>query len=268
MTTGISRSKTLGEFLKSRRSRIQPEQAGITGSYGQRRTPGLRREEVAVLAGVSATYYTWLEQGREVNSSREVMESIAGALQLSEEEKGHLFRLWDPNAEHEFPASYSHLEAGWQSIISQLAYPSFITNERSEVLAWNEAANEKLFDFSSMNVNDRVMMRMLFLDATLRERMHNWDEFARHSVAVFRTYYDKYPGEPEFYQIVQQLTEESTDFQNIWSMHQIKQKKVNRIFLETTDRTDGIAHAYDIFSMSNLNEQSGIHCCVYIPVVE
>ncbi|MGP3784961.1 helix-turn-helix domain-containing protein [Paenibacillus sp. 1A_MP2] len=63
MTTGISRSKTLGEFLKSRRSRIQPDQAGISGSYGQRRTPGLRREEVAVLAGVSATYYTWLEQG-------------------------------------------------------------------------------------------------------------------------------------------------------------------------------------------------------------
>jgi hypothetical protein len=98
--------------------------------------------------------------------------------------------------------------------------------------------------------------------------MHNWDEFARHSVAVFRTYYDKYPGEPEFSKIVQQLNEDSTDFNNIWSLHQIKQKKVNRIYLETTDRVDDIAYAYDIFSMSNLNEQSGIHCCVYIPVVE
>ncbi|MEC0127577.1 helix-turn-helix transcriptional regulator [Paenibacillus pabuli] len=262
-----SRNKTLGEFLKSRRSRIRPEQVGITGTYGSRRTPGLRREEVAVLAGVSATYYTWLEQGRELKASREVMDSIAGALRLSEEEKDHLFRLWDPNTEYEFPASYSHLEPGWQSIIGQLAYPSFITNERSEVLAWNEAANEKLFDFASMNVNDRVMMRMLFLDATVRERMHNWDEFARHSVAVFRTYYDKYPGEPEFSRIVQQLKEDSTDFRNIWNLHQIKQKTVSRIFLETTDRMDGIAHAYDIFSMSNLNEQSGIHCCVYIPVV-
>ncbi|QOS79756.1 helix-turn-helix domain-containing protein [Paenibacillus sp. JNUCC31] len=266
MSRGVSRNKRLGEFLKSRRSLIQPEQVGLSGSYGQRRTPGLRREEVAVLAGVSATYYTWLEQGRELAASREVMVSIANALQLTLEEKDHLFHLWDPNAEHEFLASYSQLEPGWESIIGQLTYPSFITNERSEVLAWNEAANTNLFNFSSMHVHDRLMMRILFLDTTLRERMHNWEEFARHSVAVFRTYYDKYQVDPQFTKIVKQLSEESVDFQTIWNLHQVGLKQVNRVQLETTDRTDGIVYTYDIFSMNNLNSQSGIHCCIYVPV--
>ncbi|OMF05429.1 hypothetical protein BK129_15730 [Paenibacillus amylolyticus] len=266
MDTSMSRNKKLGEFLKSRRSRIQPEQVGLSGSYGQRRTPGLRREEVAVLAGVSATYYTWLEQGRELAASREVMQSIANALRLTLEEKSHLFDLWDPNTEHEFLASYSQLEPGWQSIIGQLTHPSFITNERSEVLAWNEAADTNLFNFSSMNVNERLMMRILFLDTALRARMRNWEEFARHSVAVFRTYYDKYPSDPEFSRIVKQLSEESIDFRTIWKLHQVELKQVNRVLLETTDRADGILHAYDIFSMNNLNSQSGIHCCIYVPV--
>ncbi|MFS0868314.1 helix-turn-helix transcriptional regulator [Paenibacillus xylanilyticus] len=262
----INRNKTLGEFLRSRRSRLQPEQAGLSGSYGQRRTPGLRREEVAVLAGVSATYYTWLEQGREVTASREVMDSIARALQLNQEEKSHLIRLWDPNPEQHNPAAYSQLEPEWQDIIEQLTYPSFITNVRSEVLAWNQAAIDNIADFASMRVEERIMIRMLFLDAKLRERMHNWEEFAQHSVAVFRTYYDKYSEDPVFERIVQSLCTESKDFESIWNQHQIQQKRVNRILLEKTNQADAVVHGYDIFSMNNLNNESGIHCCVYIPV--
>ncbi|MBE0343304.1 XRE family transcriptional regulator, partial [Paenibacillus sp. 28ISP30-2] len=90
MSSENSKSKTMGAFLKSRRNRLQPEQAGIRRSQGQRRTPGLRREEVAMLAGVSATYYTWLEQGREVTASKEIIESIGKALQLTDDESSHL----------------------------------------------------------------------------------------------------------------------------------------------------------------------------------
>lgn len=130
-----SKSKTLGEFLKSRRNRLQPEQAGFSDSYSQRRTPGLRREEVATLAGVSATYYTWLEQGREVTASREIIENIGRALQLSADERQHLMELWNPNEPEAVISIDTMLNPQWRGIISQLAYPAFISNERTQVFA-------------------------------------------------------------------------------------------------------------------------------------
>ncbi|MNO32627.1 hypothetical protein D3C76_226200 [compost metagenome] len=140
MSTESSRFRVLGDYLRSRRNRLQPEQAGISGSYSQRRTPGLRREEVAMLAGVSATYYTWLEQGREVTASRDIMENIGRALQLNPDEKKHLMELWNPHEPEPVPSINTELNPQWQDIIQQLAYPAFISNERSEILAWNEAA--------------------------------------------------------------------------------------------------------------------------------
>ncbi|MEK3794121.1 helix-turn-helix transcriptional regulator [Paenibacillus sp. FSL R7-0204] len=96
MSNEITRFKRLGDYLRSRRDRLQPEAVGIKETNSQRRTPGLRREEVAVLTGLSSTYYTWLEQGREVTASREVMESLSQALRLSADERKHLFELWNP----------------------------------------------------------------------------------------------------------------------------------------------------------------------------
>jgi transcriptional regulator with XRE-family HTH domain len=168
----------LGAFLKSRRDRLQPKEAGLKGSYGQRRTPGLRREEVTVLAGVSATYYIWLEQGREVTVSKEIIENIGKALQLTLDERMHLLQLWNPNESNAFSSIDMTLNPQWLNIIEQLTYPSFISNERCEVLAWNRAANEVIADFSSLSVPDRKMIRLLFVDPELRRRMINWEEFA------------------------------------------------------------------------------------------
>ncbi len=260
-----SKSKTLGEFLKSRRNRLQPEQAGFNDSYSQRRTPGLRREEVATLAGVSATYYTWLEQGREVTASKEIIENIARALQLSADERQHLMELWNPNEPETIISIDTMLNPQWRGIISQLAYPAFITNERTQVFAWNDAANEILIDFNALPVSERVMLRLLFTDSGLRHRMVNWEEFVLHAVAVFRTYYDKHQEDPWFRELVDQLCAESAEFAQMWKLHNIQRKKVSRVYIQPQDATKAVT--YDIHSFASLADHPDLHVCIYTPIL-
>ena len=262
-----SRAKILGEYLKSRRNRLQPEVAGFNTSYGHRRTPGLRREEVAILAGVSPTYYTWLEQGREVTASREIMESIGKALQLSTDEYIYLMKLWNPHEPDIIPSINTRLNPQWREIIGQLTYPTFISNERSEILAWNDEAAKRIINFAAWSDAERVMLRLLFIDTDLRSRMVNWEEFARHSVAVFRTYYDKHLTDPWYISMVKQLAEESAEFSAMWELHNIQLKTVNRVYLRSSDSAADTA-AYDIHSFMSPTEHPDVHICVYTPVMD
>ena len=123
MTVTNSKAKAMGAFLKSRRERLSPEDAGLEFASGQRKTPGLRREEVSLLAGVSVTYYTWLEQGRDLTPSKDVIDSIAEALQLSPAEKSHLYQLWNPHAFETPFAGPAVVDPHMQKIIDQLTYP-------------------------------------------------------------------------------------------------------------------------------------------------
>lgn len=270
MNQQVTRFKRLGEYLRSRRDRLQPEAVGIKETGSQRRTPGLRREEVAVLAGLSSTYYAWLEQGREVTASREVMESLSQALRLSADERQHLFQLWNPGLPDTIASINEANEAGpglnpqWRDIIRQLSYASFITNERSEILAWNDPACEVLCDFGSLPASDRIMMRQLFLDPELRRRMVNWEEFALHSVAVYRTYYDMNLHDPWHKEMVGQLCTESADFAGMWKQHDIQHKRVNRVIILSLDTNQPVT--YDINSMANLADHPGVHVCIYTPV--
>lgn len=267
MNMDSNKFKTLGEFLKSRRHRLQPVTAGIRDTHNQRRTPGLRREEVAVLAGVSTTYYTWLEQGREVNASREIMESIGHALQLTEAEWAHLFGLWNPGGPSTVPSitmAEPSLHPQWRDIISQLDYPSFITNERSEVLAWNQAAGEVLADFDLVPASGRIMLRLLFLDQGLRRRMLNWEEFAQYSVAVFRTYYDMHGDDPWYKKMVDRLAEDSPEFAEMWRQHHIQGKRVNRVVIQSQVTVRPVT--YDINSVASLADHPGLHICIYTPL--
>jgi len=260
------RLKTLGTFLKSRRNRLKPEQVGLAIPYGRRRTPGLRREEVAMIAGVSATYYTWLEQGREVTASREVIDNIGRALQLTQDEKNHLIGLWNSHEPASTDSFSTKLDPQWQIIIDQLSYPSFVTNERCEVLAWNKAANEIIADFSSLPVEERVMIRLLFVDQKLRSRMLNWEEFALYSISVFRTYYDKYAGDPWFETIVERLCTENAEFEAMWKLHHIELKKVSRVSI--IHPVSGDNFIYDIRSLTGVGDEVGLHFCVYAQVGE
>ncbi|MDQ0061709.1 helix-turn-helix transcriptional regulator [Paenibacillus harenae] len=266
MSVDNSKAKTMGAFLKSRRERLSPEDAGLSYISGQRKTPGLRREEVAILAGVSVTYYTWLEQGRELTASREVIENIAKALRLSPDERLHLFQLWNPHAPNTPPSAPTVVYPQLQNIIDQLAYPSYITNERTEILAWNEAASRMLADFASIPAKDRYFIRLFFEDADVRRRIVNLEPFASYSVAVFRTYYDKHQDDPWFEQTVEQLMRNSAEFERMWNRYDIQLKKVSRVVLQIPDSDKPIA--FDINSLSNLSDSPDIHICIYTPVTD
>lgn len=266
MTVDSNKAKTLGAFLKSRRERLSPKDVGLGVPNGQRKTPGLRREEVSLLAGVSVTYYTWLEQGRELTASRDVMQSIAEALQLSPDEKSHLFQLWNPHASEMPLAAPAVVDPQMQKIIDQLTYPSHITNERSEVLAWNKAAQEMFADFASIPVQERFFIRLLFEDTEMRHRIVNLEEFVSYSVAVFRTYYDKHRDDPWFEATVEDLILNNAEFERIWRQYNIQLKKVNRIIIKPPGVHQPIP--YDIHSLVNLSDRSDIHICIYTPATE
>lgn len=263
MTVTNSKAKAMGLFLKSRRERLSPEDAGLVFARGQRKTPGLRREEVAVLAGVSVTYYTWLEQGRDLTPSRDVIDSIAQALRLSPAEKSHLYQLWNPHASEMPPAVPTVVDPQMQKIIDQLPYPSHITDERTEVLAWNKAAREMFFDFASIPVQERYFIRLLFEDTEIRRRIVNIEEFSNYSVGVFRTYYDKHRDDPWYEMMVGHLIK-NAEFERIWNRYDVQLKKVKRISLQSP----GVHQSYDIQSLVNLTDRPDIHICIYTPVTD
>jgi transcriptional regulator with XRE-family HTH domain len=263
MGMNSTRAKTLGDYLKSRRARLQPEQAGLIRSHGQRRTPGLRREEVAILAGVSATYYTWLEQGREVAVSRDVIESIGRALQLSRDEHMHLLGLWNAN-EPEVATITTEVKPQWREIVNQMAFPCFISNDRAELLAWNRAVDELIANSSPQPQEQRNMMAMLFTAPEMRNRLINWEEMAAHSVAIFRTSYDKYAHDPWFAQFVAELSRESVEFAALWKLHRVEIKKVTRIFYSVPGENQVLA--YDINSLTFTTDHPDLHLCIFSPV--
>ncbi|WP_230493891.1 MULTISPECIES: helix-turn-helix transcriptional regulator [Paenibacillus] len=188
----------LGDFLKSRRERLQPSEAGIQPLPGRRRTPGLRREEVSYLAHISVTYYAWLEQGKEVNPSPEVLLSIGKALQLDDDEQKHLFDLAnvDKTSVVTVPNSEGPNTRVLQQIVDQLHYPSFITDEGTDVIVWNRAAELIVANFGSLPDNERNMMDIMFLKPDYRNRLVNWEGAARYSVAVLRAGFDLYKNNP------------------------------------------------------------------------
>ncbi|MBB3114783.1 transcriptional regulator with XRE-family HTH domain [Paenibacillus phyllosphaerae] len=257
------KSKILGDFLKTRRERMKPDPSDVVGRLGRRRTPGLRREEVAHLAGVSLTWYTWLEQGRVVTVSKEVIISVARALQLSSEEYMHLLGLANYAGERELSPKSEEVYEGIQGIIDQLNCPAIITNHRTEVLAYNRLATEIIIDFRGVPTDKRVMTWILFSDPQLRKRLVNWDEFAKYTAGRFRSSYDQEIGDPWFDKLTNQLCEESEEFQAFWRLHDVQQKKsipytlehpaAGRLFFELT-------------SFSNINGNANLHCCIFTPV--
>lgn len=255
----------LGEFLKSRRAKIQPADVGIGGGYGRRRTPGLRREEVAEIAHVSTTWYTWLEQGRDVAASREVLENIARALLLTPDEKLHVMRLagFGDLPDWSAPAPVSPMDPGIQKIIDQLAYPAIIANRRTEIMAWNRQAPRFLYDFLADPWMGRNMVWSIFMNPYLRDRVVNWEEFAAYSAAILRAYHGQSQGDPWYEVFAQRLSEESADFVELWERHDVREKQAQPFLLDHPDL--GIL-SFEINTFAYINGNEDIHCCVYSPM--
>jgi len=217
----------LGHFLRTRRARLQPEDVGLV-SYGARRVPGLRREELAQLAGVSMTYYTRLEQGHSQQASDAILLAIARALRLDDDETAHLRNLARP-ANHPRPKVQEPEAAreGARRLVSAMCGVAAIAmDRRSDVLAWNSTAHRLLAGHYDEHSPDSVetrpnLTRMLFLDPHTRELYADWELEAERSVASLRLVAGRHPDDRYLAELIGELSMKSPEFAQLWSGHSV-----------------------------------------------
>ena len=214
------RRRELATFLRSRRERLAPEQVGLPAG-GRRRTPGLRREEVAALAGVGVSWYTWLEQGREISPSVPVLEAIARTLQLDDSEREHLLTLAGAATARDPDAAY-RVSPAKQQVLDHLApLPACIQNARFDVLAYNQPYRFMVDDMDKVPEAERNVLWLVYTDPVWRARMPDWADAARRSTAYFRGQMAGHLGEPAWTGLVTRLRAASPEFAAIWDRHDV-----------------------------------------------
>lgn len=225
------RRAELAQFLRTRRERIVPQQVGLpTGT--RRRTKGLRREELALLAGVGATWYTWLEQGRAISVSGQTLESLARVLQLDADERAHLFIL----ARGQVPADplpfIQTIDPALQLILNTMGiYPALVLSSRWDAIAWNQATCRMFADFSVLTARERNLLWFLFTDPQHRAMAVDWEREARRFLALFRASTQRYVGEPWLTKLVNDLKQVSSDFREWWPRHDIQGVQTDHKYL-------------------------------------
>ena len=201
-----ARHAELTDFLRTRRAQVTPEQVGLEAN-GRRRTPGLRREEVAQLAGVGLSWYTWLEQGRDIHPSAQVLDAIARVLALDAAERAHLFHLARvelPLPEGDYPRQAS---PELRAIVAGLVpHPAFVTGPRADLLAWNRPAVAVFTDFGAMPPEGRNLLRWLFADPARDHTAATWEDTAKHTLARFRAQHARRPDDPSFAALIEELS--------------------------------------------------------------
>ena len=209
----------LGSYLKDRRTRLDPAAFGFSG---RRRTPGLRREEVAQRANISSTWYTWLEQGRGGAPSSEVLDRIAGGLMLTEPEREHLFMLGLGRPPEVRYKPVEGVTPRLQRLLDSLEVsPALIKTATWEVVAWNRAAAAVLTDYSKLPLGGRNILRLIFLDPRVREAQHDWKGLARFVVGSFRADAARAGAASEVTQLVDELCRASLEFKTLWHEHDV-----------------------------------------------
>ncbi|MGW7684055.1 helix-turn-helix transcriptional regulator [Kribbella sp. NPDC054772] len=211
----------LGEFLRSRRAALEPHQVGLPDDGRLRRVPGLRREELAQLAHVSIDYIVRLEQGRTRRVSRPILDALADALQLADDERSYLFTVADvaPTQRPTRPAVAPHLR---QLLDTMHDVPAMVLSRTMDVLAWNRGAVALLTDFEALPSAHRNLIRLTFLDPQFRSLYADWTRSARECVAVLRMEAGRTPGDPALNSLIGELSVHDADFRNWWATHQVR----------------------------------------------
>lgn len=222
MNDSSQRYKELGDFLKTRRAKILPSQVGLSEGT-RRRTPGLRREEVSFLSGVGLTWYTWLEQGRPMQISTQVLESLARTFMLDEQETIHLYTLAKQTPPTSFPICNDTATPMLQHVLDNLIFsPATVLDARMNVIAWNRAATKILLDYSKISASKRNLLRIMFTNEEYKKMNTDWELTAQKMVAIFRATYGKLAGDPWVEDFVNELRHESTEFDSWWTTHNVK----------------------------------------------
>jgi len=263
MSAPAANEKLLGSYLKDRRARLDPTTFGF--SMQRRRTPGLRREEVAQRANVSATWYTWLEQGRGGAPSADVLDRIARALMLTEIEREHLFLLGLGRLPEVRYQASDGVTPRLQRVLDALEIsPALIKTATWDVVAWNRAASIVLTDYASMPIEQRNILRLIFCDPRVRAAQYDWESVARFVVGVFRADAARAGATEKVSALVDELCRISPEFAAMWSDNDVRSygegvKKLRHPIL------GAIAFEYSTFAVDGRSDLSMV---IYNPATE
>lgn len=229
------RRRELADFLRTRREKIKPEQVGIT-QLSRRRTPGLRREEVAELAGVGTTWYTWLEQARDIQPSGEVLRRLGQALQMTPAETRHLFALAGKAAPTDTENFTETVPASVDRIIKEaLTAPAMVLGRRWDVIDWNSRMQELIPFIAEVPVEKRNWVYLLFCTPHIRDVLNDWETNARRVIAEFRASLSDSLEDPWVLEVVNLLKNESPEFNQWWREHDVRDKSVAMLDVNTRD---------------------------------
>jgi transcriptional regulator with XRE-family HTH domain len=214
----MNRRTELRAFLRSRRARLNPSEVGLASFGGARRVPGLRREELAQLAGVGVDYYVRLEQGRNHRVSASVLDAVARALRLDELERVHLHNLARP--ERRRPPSMDRVSDGTQWLLDTMTNtPAFVMGRRTDILAWNRPASKIFLDFEP--VPERNLARLVYQQPAIRQLVLDWPVMAAHVVAWLRLEVGRHPDDEETNAFIAELAVAEPDFLRLWNQQDV-----------------------------------------------
>ncbi len=259
--TTTTDSNPLGNYLKGRRAKLDPAAFGLPAT--RRRTPGLRREEVAQRAHVSATWYTWLEQGRGGAPSADVLDRLARALALQEVEREHLYLLAQGRPpEVRPPAPSASASPRLQRVLDSLTTsPALVKNAEWDVVAWNEAAAAVLTDYATLAPAQRNVLRLLFCDARVRASQLDWEHVARFVVATFRADIARVGTSRRAQGLIEELSRQSPEFAAMWRDHDVRDYGEGTKLIRPAN-AEPLALEYSSFVVAG---QPGLGMIVYTP---
>ena len=256
----VLRRRELADFLRSRRERLAPAEVGLPAG-GRRRTPGLRREEVALLAGVGVTWYTWLEQGRDIHVSEQVLEAIARELRLDPHERRHLFILAGAAAPPSEDAAQV-VSPELRAVLDKLhPFPAFVTNGRYDLLATNRAYRVVIGDVDALPVEERNSLWLMFAKETTSKCFVDRDEARRRMVAQLRASMAEHVADPAYKCLVKRLHEASPVFAALWARHEVAQPETSR--KRVLHRDLGLLQF--TFTYGWLSPGTGLRMVTYVP---
>ncbi|MFH7593781.1 helix-turn-helix transcriptional regulator [Streptomyces racemochromogenes] len=215
----------LGDFLRTCRARLRPEDVGLP-DYGRRRVPGLRREELAQLAGVSVAYYTRLEQGHGHNVSAEVLDAVARALRLGDAETAHLNHLASPRTRKQGRARRpQQVRPELRTLLDAMeGVPAYLVGRRQDVIGWNRLAAAVFGDFGAHPAAERNLVRLVFLDPATAELYADWECRACEVVSNLRLYAGQHPDDEQLTALVGELSVKNEEFRRLWAAHTVADK--------------------------------------------
>ena len=263
-----TRLKELSTFLTNKRASLSPEAVGLPLGGQRRRVIGLRREEVAMLAGVSTSWYTRFEQGKNIQLSVDTVRAIANVLQLTPEENNYLLSLavhYQYEAVAPTQPATTHKHKDVHKVVQAISdYPVLVTDRYLNIVDWNDAATRLLIDFQQLKVTERNLIDVIFTKRAIRRLALNWTELATQFVAIFKGNYGKYTADPQYGIFIQVLEAKSETFKKMWHANTINRDPD----LQLIFNLPGIGSvAYQLTSLETTDVGSEYRLSIFVPIV-